>query len=259
MTCAQAFISLFLLTPCSEGEITGAVDGSGGAAAVSAALANPARPETDTARDAGRKPSAVLSFLGVEPGMTVLEVFAGGGYYTQILDSVVGPGGKVLAHNNQAYLTFEGDSFNARFENGGLPNTEQLIAEANDIALDAGSLDASLMVLTWHDFLFGSEQFGWPDVDEVSFVNRLCTAMKPGAVLGIVDHVANPGGNAGEVAFNLHRIDPEHVKADLSGSCFTLEAENGVLANPDDDHMTSATEGPFKGRTDRFILKYVRN
>lgn len=258
MTCAQALVSLFLLTPCNDGEITGAVDGAGGAAVYNAAVADPSRPADDTARDADRKPAAVLSFLGIEPGMTVLEVFAGAGYYTQILDRVVGPDGRLLAHNNQGYLDFVADQFNARFADGGLPNTEQLIAEANDMELAEDSLDAALITLNWHDFLFGSEQYNWPDVDERAFVDALCAAMKPGAVLGIIDHVAEPGGDATQVAFGLHRVDPGLIKADLKDSCFTLAAESDLLANPDDDHSTSATEGPLKGKTDRFILKYTR-
>jgi len=259
MTCAQALVSLFLLSPCSDGEIGGAPEGAGGSAPVVAALKSAARPEEDRARDADRKPQAVLSFLGIEPGMTVLEVFAGSGYYTQILDPLVGPGGKVLAHNNQAYLNYVDEAFNSRFQNGGLPHTQRLIAEANDIELPADSLDAALMILTWHDFLYGADSFSWPDIDEAAFVDMLCEAMKPGAVLGVVDHVANPGGDAVAVASKLHRIDPERIKADLANSCFTLTGDSGVLANPEDDHTTSATTGPFKGRTDRFLLRYLRD
>ena len=47
-----------------------------------AAVANGARPDADRARDAGRKPAQVLEFIGIGPGMTVLDMFSGGGYYT---------------------------------------------------------------------------------------------------------------------------------------------------------------------------------
>ena len=93
MTCTQALLSLFLLGPCD--------DGSGASEAIASAVASEARPAADVARDEGRKPDEVLAFFGIEPGMTVLEVFAGGGYYTQILDGVVGSEGRVLTHNNQ--------------------------------------------------------------------------------------------------------------------------------------------------------------
>jgi predicted methyltransferase len=250
MTCPQALLSILLLGPCD--------DGGGDAEAIAAAVASEARPAADVARDAGRKPEEVLSFFGMKPGMTVLDLFAGGGYYTQILDGVVGDEGRVLAHNNQGYLGFVGPQFEARFADGGLPNTQRVIAEANDLDLEGGSLDAALMILTYHDFLFGSEQFEWPDVDEHALLDTLCDAMKPGAMLGVIDHVAEPGGDPTQVALDLHRIDPAMVKADITGSCFDLVAETDLLANPDDDHSGSALEGPLRGRTDRFVYKFIR-
>ena len=54
------------------------------------AVANTSRTERDRSRDAGRKPAQVLEFFGIEPGMNVLDMFAGGGYYTEILSRVVG-------------------------------------------------------------------------------------------------------------------------------------------------------------------------
>ena len=251
VVCSQkALMSLFLLVPCEEQ--------AGGDEAVQAALAHPARPAADVQRDTNRKPDEVLSFFGIEPGQEVLEVFSGGGYYTQILDALVGPDGKVIAHNNAGYMDFVGPQFESRFLEGGMANTEQLLAEANDIQLEAGSLDAALMVLTYHDFLFGSEQFNWPDVDEAAFLDGLCSAMKPGAVLGVIDHVANPEDDPVKAAFDIHRIDPERVMADITGSCFDFVESSDCLQNPNDDHTTSATQGPLAGNTDRFVYKFVR-
>ncbi|MEO2176947.1 MAG: methyltransferase, partial [bacterium] len=45
------------------------------------AIANPNRPEADVANDPGRKPVEVLKFFQIEPGMSVFDIFAGGGYY----------------------------------------------------------------------------------------------------------------------------------------------------------------------------------
>ncbi len=250
MTCTQALLSLFLLGPCD--------DVGGASEAIASAVASEARPAADVARDEGRKPDEVLAFFGIEPGMTVLEVFAGGGYYTQILDGVVGSEGRVLTHNNQGYIGFIGPQFLDRFADGGLPSVEKVIAEANDIELEQGSLDAALLILTWHDFLFGNEQFNWPDVDEQAFLDTLCHAMKPGGVLGIVDHVAEPGGDPADVAFRLHRIDPNVIKSALAGTCFELHATTGLLGNPDDDHTTNAISPDMRGKTDRFVLKFVR-
>ena len=81
--------------------LTGTVQAAG-EAAIDAALADRQRPASDRERDAGRKPDRVLGFVGVTPGATVLDMFASGGYYTEILSRTVGSEGKVVAHNNKA-------------------------------------------------------------------------------------------------------------------------------------------------------------
>jgi predicted methyltransferase len=250
----KPFQTLLLLLPL----LPGAALAGEAAAAPEAAVQDPARPAADVQRDAARKPAEVLAFLGIEPGMRVLEVFAGGGYYTQILNGVVDPDGEVLAHNNAAYMGFVGPQFEARFADGGLPNVTRITAEANDIELEAKSLDAAVLILAYHDFFFGSDEWGWPDVDEQAFLTGLCDAMKPGAILGVVDHIANAGADATSVAFDLHRVDPERVKSDMAAACFDLAGSSDLLRNPADDHATSATEGPMQGQTDRFVYKFVR-
>lgn len=67
------------------------------AAPFQSALADPIRPTEDVARDADRKPAAVLAFAGVHAGMTVAELAPGGGYFTRILTGAVGPKGHVYA------------------------------------------------------------------------------------------------------------------------------------------------------------------
>ncbi len=64
--------------------------------AITAAVADKGRPDADTKRDADRKPAEVIAFAGVKPGMSVEELFPGGGYYTRILSKVVGPKGKMF-------------------------------------------------------------------------------------------------------------------------------------------------------------------
>jgi len=243
-------LTLFLLSPCDKG--------GSGLESVSAAVAKPERPATDIQRDADRNPAGVLSFLGIDDGMTILDVFAGGGYYTEILNSVVGPDGKVLSHNNEAYLKFVGPQLEQRFANGRLKNSMQITAEADGLELEDDSLDATLMILAYHDFFFGNDQYGWPDADETAFLGLLCKAMKPGAVLGVVDHIASSGGDVTDVAFNLHRVDPQRVISDMTAACFDLEAESNILRNTSDDHSKSAVSPDMRGKTDRFLYRFVR-
>ena len=60
-----------------------------------ALVSDPGRPEADKARDAGRRPAHVLDFLGIEDGMTVIDLVAAAGYYTEVLSHPVGPNGRV--------------------------------------------------------------------------------------------------------------------------------------------------------------------
>jgi len=244
--------SLFLTSPCPQG---------GGAEvneAIANAIASPQRPAQDVARDTGRKPDKVLSFFEVKPGMTVFEMFAGSGYYTEILDSLVGEDGKVIAHNNDAYMSFVGEAHQERHAGGRLANTGTVITEVNDLEFGENSLDAALLVLTWHDFLFADVDRGWQAINTRLLLDKLCVAMKPGAVLGLVDHVANPGGDPAEVAKGLHRVDPQQVKNSFADTCFALDAEARFLRNKDDDHTLSVFDESIRGKTDRFVYKFVR-
>ncbi|HEX5765589.1 MAG TPA: hypothetical protein VFY27_08480, partial [Woeseiaceae bacterium] len=65
----------------------------------SAAIASEERPEKDIERDERSKPAKVLQFFEIQPGMRVLDLFSGGGYYSELLSRVVGPEGSVVAHN----------------------------------------------------------------------------------------------------------------------------------------------------------------
>ena len=131
-----------------------------------AAVANESRPEADRGRDANRKPGEVLEFIGVQPGMTVLDMFTGGGYYAEIIAHIVGSEGRVIAQSNQAYMNFGnvGEVFNARFGDGRLSNVETLMAENNELSLDADSIDVVMLVLSFHDLYLVDDANGWARV-----------------------------------------------------------------------------------------------
>ena len=253
MSCSSVLFSLFLMSPCGA-------DGSGEVnKAVAAAVSNSQRPAEDIAKDARRKPAQVLSFFDIEPGMTVLDLFSGGGYYTELLNSLVGKNGKVIAHTNQAYIPFSGKVYQTRYIEDRLAQSETVITEIDDIQLQENSLDAVMMVLVWHDFLYADPKSGWLAIDEISFLDKLCRAMKPGAILGFIDHAANSGGNAEIVAEKLHRVDPQLVRDTFADSCFSLKGEAGFLGNQQDDHSLSVFDKSINGNSDRFVFKFVRN
>lgn len=220
-----------------------------------AAVANASRPESDRARDAGRKPADVLEFFGIEPDMTVLDLFSGGGYYTEIVAHVVGEKGHVVAHANQVLLSFVGDEFKERHADNRLPNTEILMAENNELELVAGQFDAVIMTLNYHDLYWVSPDRGWAKFDVQKFLAELYKGLKPGGIFGVVDHYAE-AGSPRETGGTLHRIDPDIVIADVEMAGFVLEDQNDTLRNMSDDHSKSVFDPEVRGKTDRFIFRF---
>jgi len=104
-----------------------AMSGGGGTknawsdADLTAALNNPARAQADRARDADRKPAALMTFFGVERGMTALDLIASGGYMTEVLATAVGPTGKVYAQNPPAFLKFNNGAYDKATSTTAMP------------------------------------------------------------------------------------------------------------------------------------------
>lgn len=220
-----------------------------------AALSIDSRLAADFERDASRRPDAVLAFFGVEPGMVVLDMFSGGGYYSEVIAHVVGESGHVDAHANEAYLGFVGEEFTARHANARLPNVDVLMAENNEMSLEPERYDAIVMVLSYHDLYYDDPDSGWPKFDVGALLGELMKGLKPGGVLGIVDHQAEPGSPA-ETGNTLHRIDVRIVVDELTGAGFTLEEESDLLRNADDDYSKNVFDPAVRGTTDRFVLRF---
>ena len=219
------------------------------------AVASDARPDSDRNRDAGRKPAAVLEFLGIEPGMTVLDMFTGSGYYAEIIAGVVGEQGRVIAQTNQAYLGFVGDAFEERFGSGRLTNIDILMAENNELSLQADSLDAVMLVLSFHDLYLSDSENGWPTIDVPAFLAELKKGLKPGGIVAVIDHYAEAGAPV-ETGNTLHRIDPAIVIADMEAAGFVLDGQGDMLRNPDDDLSRIVFAEDLRGKTDRFVMRF---
>jgi predicted methyltransferase len=218
--------------------------------ALAEALARADRPTEDRARDAGRRPVDVIAFLGIEPGMTVIDLIAAGGYYTEVLSGAVGPSGRVYAQNSEYVLKIrEGandKAMTSRLAGSRLPNVERLDRELAELGLAPASVDAALTALNFHDIYNGGGQ-------EVAsrFLATVFRVLKPGGVLGLIDHV----GDAGTDNTELHRIDEALVEAAVKSAGFRIEAKSDVLRNPDDDHSKNVFDPTIRGRTDRFVMR----
>lgn len=220
------------------------------ATAIETAVANSARPGEDTQRDVNRKPVAVLEFFGIKPGMKVLDIFAGGGYYSEILSYVVGAQGSVTLYNNGGWVGFIGAEVIERLANDRLANVEIVVAEANETEFQTNFFDAALFILGLHDLYY--EDTDWPAIDASSFLAAIFDSIKPGGILGIIDHAAGPGVSVA-VAKSLHRIDPGIIRRDLQRAGFVLEAESDILRNLEDDRNKPMSDPAIRGRTDRVV------
>lgn len=225
--------------------------------AYAALLASPQRPAADTARDADRKPAAVLAFARIMPGQTVFEVEAGGGYYTELLSNAVGPIGKVIMHSPD----FGGGGGvkqvqDERLKDGRLANVTPTIS--NFDKLDAA--DASVDVVTWflgpHE-LWCIKDCGGPLGDPAESFAEISRVLKPGGYLVIMDHVA-PQGTPTTSGDTTHRVDPMQIKALATGANFALEEESNILANPADDHTKGVFDPAIRGKTDQVLLRYKK-
>lgn len=226
-----------------------------GHTAILQAVNNPSRPAADIDRDVNRKPAEVLEFFGIEPGMNVLDIFAGGGYYTEILNHVVGEEGSVTLYNNGGWDGYVGNGIAERLEGNRLPNVVNLVAEANEVNFDPASYDAAIFVLGFHDLYY--VDVSWPAIDAMDFLGSIYAGLKPGGRLGIVDHAAMAGAGL-DVANSLHRIDPERILSNMEQAGFVLEAESMILRNPEDDRSKPMGEPSVRGKTDRVVYLFSK-
>jgi predicted methyltransferase len=254
-------------TPPAPAEQSSAVDaappgpaatGAADTAAINAALANPARLRGDQEQDETRQSKDILMFLGARPGMHVIDYFSAGGYNTELLSLIVGPEGRVIAYNNEPYLKFAGKQPQERFGKDRLANVVELTTAPEDLPLEAESIDAALFVLSYHDLHWRAKDDSWPKTDAQAALAKLVSALKQGAVVVVVDHVANPGGDTGAVVDTLHRIDPAVIKSDFEAAGLVFESEANFLRDPQDDHTKPVFDDAIKGKTDRVVMRFVK-
>ena len=217
--------------------------------------ATAARSEANVKLDESRKPADVLKFLGLQQGMWVADPFGGNLYWAEITAPAVGPKGRVTIWEPKQFYdqkTYDNyTAFKARQPNVWLRVSPM---EAPDLP---GKYDFMLINMDYHDVYWESTKYGIVKMDPDQWLKVIYDAMKPGAVVGVVDHVANPGDTRDTVQ-KLHRIDPNTVKTDFKKAGFVLEAESNILRNPADDHSLLVFDPKIRGKTDRFVYKFRR-
>lgn len=225
-------------------------------AAISNAIQDGARPQTDTARDANRKPAETLAFAEVKAGDKIADYAAGSGYFTRLFADVVGPSGHVYAsvpaplyqYPNIVKGTAELEAFSYTHS-----NVSVYFGSPLDVARYPEKLDLFFISQNYHDL---HDSFMGP-VDMVAFNRQVFEGLKPGAIYIVLDHVAAPG-SAADVTDTLHRIEPDVVRREVEAAGFKFDSQSALLANPQDPHTAGVFNASVQGKTDQFIFKFRR-
>ena len=225
---------------------------------VATAVSTPGRPDAAVQLDAVRKPVEVLNWLGLERGDRVLDYFTGTGYYAEIIARAVGPQGHVIAWNSPFFAA--NDQIRPATEGVHQRSSNAIFLATPVTALPFApqSFDFVLMHMVYHDTYWESARFQIPRIDPQIVLRAVFAATKPGGIVGVVDHVANPGGDTRAVVEALHRIDPAVLRADFERAGFVFDGESDLLRNPEDDHSKNVFDPAIRGRTDRILYRFRR-
>ncbi|HEV2569356.1 methyltransferase [Sphingomonas sp.] len=235
-------IALALAAPAAAQTVTPAIQ---------QALANPARPDADRARDANRKAGELLAFSGIKRGDKVADFIMGGGYWTKILAGLVGSNGRVYAYQPAEFIGFRAAYGTEQDEAvKGLANVTPLRPSLASFSF-AEPLDAIITVQNYHDLHLKIAPPGFAGV----VAKKLYDSLKPGGVLLVVDHVANADPDF-KVPDTLHRIDPDAARKEIEAAGFVFDGSLDILRRTDDPHTTNVFAPEIRGKTDQFVFKF---
>lgn len=203
-----------------------------GAASLEQVIAGEHRSPQFAARDAARKPKAVLEFLGVEPAMTVVEIWPGGGYWTEIL-------GPYLREHGAYYISVPPASGSERAATAAgnwrakLAAKESLYGKVQMTELGtghgeiapAGSADVVLTFRNVHNWM----SMGFAEEAFAAFFR----ALKPGGILGVEEHRAASDEPQDPKAANGY-VREDYMRALAEKAGFEFVAASEILANPKD-------------------------
>jgi len=225
---------------------------------VAAAVAATADRTPDNVKlDESRKPAELLTFFGLRQGMQVLDMFGANKYWSEIIAPAIGPTGHVTVWQASQFLNADRQKAFDEFA-GKHPNVSLISSPFEAPDLPKGKFDFAIINLDYHDVYWENPQRKVVRMNPDAWLKTFYDAMKPGATVGIVDHVANPNSDARATVDKLHRIDPEVLKADFKRAGFVLAGTSDMLRNPGDDHSLLVFDPKIRGKTDRVVFKFKK-
>lgn len=232
------------------------------AAKIADAMEGIHRSEASRARDKHRHPRETLAFFGLKDDMTVVEIFPGAGWYTDLLAPVLAERGKLVCTRSDA-LVKQKEQRPGTF---GKVELLEFDGKAGKVGLGPdGSADLVLTFRNVHNWMMGGYE---KDVFASAF-----RVLKKGGVLGVVEHRAKPGTDA-EVSKKIGYVDEALVVKVAEGAGFKLDARSEINANAKDtkDHPEGVWTLPPTlklgekdkakyleiGESDRMTLRFVK-
>src|SRR5882672_2348425 len=222
--------------------------------AVVTAVADPARPEADRARDSDRKPAECVAFAGLKPGQTVVDLIPGGGYFTRIFSAVVGAKGHVYAvappkrPDAPADRPAPAAAVKQLAADAHYANVSVMVQRVQELALPA-KVDLVWTSQNYHDV------HNLPNFDVADFNKAVFKSLKPGGIYIVIDHAAEAGSGFRDTS-TLHRIDAEAVKNEVLAAGFQYVGSSDVVRSKADDHTLAIFDKQLHDKTDRFALKF---
>jgi len=236
-------------------------------------LAGTQRSDANRARDVYRHPQQTLLFFGIRPEMRVAEIWPEGGWYTEVIAPLVNAHGKYYAvmiapDPRSTFLAKQlqefRDKLTARPDLYSGAEITTLGKEVSTIA-PAGTLDMVVTFRNLHNWMAGD----WAPQALAAFY----AALRPGGVLGIVDHRGNPS-TAQDPRARSGYVNEDYAISIIEAAGFKLAAKSEINANPKDtkDYEQGVWTLPptFRlgakdrdkylaiGESDRFTLKFVK-
>jgi len=225
--------------------------------AIGKAINNTQRPSKDLLLDNDRKPGIILDFFQVKPETQILEVFGGGGYYTELLNSIVGDKGQVTVLEDTLWYDYSKKQSDIRHQDKRLKNTITRISDMNTLKLPKEKYDTALIILGLHDIYLKSVEasLSGEKRNAKHFIQAIYNSLKSGAVLGVVEHEANSEFALSRSA-ELHRLSSKHIKNLMLDAGFKFETSSLVLQNTDDLHDKVVWAKGLRWKSDRSVLRF---
>lgn len=235
--------------------------------AIAKAVAAPSRTAANVARDKYRHPVETLSFIGVRPSHTVVEIWPAGGWYTEILAALTRGKGTYYAVGSERVVAGPAGMMKSNPQLYDHIRIAGFPAAPGGPKVPDGSADVVLTFRNVHNWMMGDK----PIADEA--FRQIFAMLKPGGVLGVVDHRLPENADAQrERTSGYVKVSTVRRLAEAAGFRFAGSSE--VNANPKDTAdwpggvwtLPPANRGPEAerakylaiGESDRMTLRFVK-